>query len=343
MSIMAIRTDGYDSKKFFEFIAAANSIVLTTHVNPDGDAIGSELGLAEYLRTIGKEVHVINHSPTPPNYLPFDQPDPILEQFNESQHDALIREADLFIILDVNDPARIRSLEPYTRVRTKPTIVVDHHLEPKTFATEYFVDTEACSTGEIVFKLIEAGKKILGGLISPKGAAALYTAIMTDTGSFRFPRTDSEVLRICADLLDAGADPVRCYDLVYNSSAPSRLLLLRESLNSFHYYYEDRMALQILTQEQLKKTGAAEEEVDGFVQTPFQIKGVVLSVFLLQLKEGWKISCRSKGDVSAAQLAQSFGGNGHFNAAGARVQASTPPDAMKEQIVYQAGKVLGAL
>lgn len=337
---MTIRTDGYEPTRFISYIQAANSIVLTTHVNPDGDAIGSEIGLAEWLLSLLKEVRVINHSPIPYNYVEFDQPNPIVEQFDAEKHDTILREADLLIVLDVNDPSRVRSVGEYAVNRTKPVIVVDHHLEPKTFATDYFIDIDACSTGELIYKLICSSMPVLGGSISPKGAASIYTAIMTDTGSFKFPRTDSEIFRICAHLLDLGADPVWCYDKVFNSSAPSRLLLQGECLNSLKYYFDGRMAMQTLTQEQLNKTGSLEEDVDGFVQVPFQVRGVALSVFLLQLKQGWKVSFRSKGDVPAAQLAQSFGGGGHFNAAGARIFEDLSLTEITDQIVTRAAAAL---
>jgi phosphoesterase RecJ-like protein len=330
----------FDTKRFIELIRGAKHIALTTHVNPDGDALGAEVGLAEWLLSIGKSVSVINHSPIPYNYTFLDEIQPIIEQFDEAKHDAILKSADLILVLDVNDPARVRSLEPYVSQSASHVAVIDHHLEPKKFAHDYFVDTDACSTGEMIYKLIEASKPALGGAISKKGATALYVAIMTDTGSFRFPRTDSEVFRICADLIDLGADPVYCYDETYNTSPATRLLLIREALNSLNYYYDNRMALQTLTQEQLKKVGAMEEDVDGFVQMPFQVKGIVLSALLLQLKEGWKLSVRSKGEVSAAQVAQAFGGNGHFHAAGARIHEAHEVEEMKNLVIAQGALVL---
>jgi len=218
--------------------------------------------------------------------------------------------------------------------------VIDHHLNPKPFASDYFIDTDACSTGELIVRLIEEARPVLGGAITPKAAAALYVAIMTDTGSFRFPRTTAAIFRMCADLLELGADPVRTYHEVYNTSPPGRLLLIRDALTSLEYHYDNRMALQCILQSDLRAAGAEEEDVDGLVQLPFQVKGIVLSVFLLELKEGWKVSTRSKDDVSAADFAQSFGGNGHFHAAGARVKETYTLEEMKRLIVDNAGKVL---
>ena len=337
----------------FPLIRDNQSFVITSHVNPDGDALGSEIGFAEWLRSIGKKVRVINHSPTPYNYEFLEKPNPVVEQFDAAIHPDVIYAADVVFVLDVNDAERVRSLgrylsrgaavpkgEPIPDPTTKPIIVIDHHLNPKEFAKEYFIDTDATSTGELIVRLIRQAQPTLGGTISQQAAQALYVAIMTDTGSFKFPRTDSGTFRMCADLLDLGADPVRTYDEVFNTSPPGRLLLLRECLNSLEYHFDSRMAFQVIMQSQLATAGAAEEDVDGFVQMPFQVRGIVLSVFLLELKEGWKLSTRSKGDVSAAAFAQTFGGNGHFNAAGARVHVKHDFTEMKRQILANAAQVL---
>jgi bifunctional oligoribonuclease and PAP phosphatase NrnA len=336
---MPIETTKLDYPAFESLIRNSNSFAITTHVNPDGDAIGSEVGLAEWLKSIGKTVHIINHSPTPENYGFIGNGEPVVQQFDEAKHTETLRSVDCILVLDVNDPGRVKSLEPFAREH-KNVAVIDHHLEPKDFAGQYFIDTEACSTGELIYRLYERAQPALGGSISPRGAMALYTAIMTDTGGFKFPRTDAKVFRMCAELLEMGADPVVSYNEVFNSSPASRLLLLRESLNSLEYFYDNRMAVQLLTQDQLKSVGATEEEVDGFVQMPFQVGGIVMSVFILQLREGWKMSVRSKGDVSAAALAQAFGGNGHFHAAGARFYDKYSPKEVKDRVVRLAKDIV---
>ncbi|MDP4200836.1 MAG: DHH family phosphoesterase [Bacteroidota bacterium] len=331
-----------DVASFIRLIREHQSFGITTHVNPDGDALGSEIGLAEWLLSIGKSVRVINHSPTPYNYMFFDEERPIIEQHDPQKHEGIVHGVDVILVLDVNDPERTRSLGKYLTGGTQHVAVIDHHLNPKPFAKEYFLDTDASSTGEMIVRLVRAAQPELGGTISKKAANALYVAIMTDSGSFRFPRTDSELLRMCADLIDLGADPVRTYHEVYNTSPAGRLLLLRDALNSLEYHYDGHMAFQCIMQAQLHAANADEEDVDGFVQMPFQVGGIVLSVFLLELKEGWKISTRSKDPVSAAMFAQSFGGNGHFNAAGARVHGEHTLAEMHERIVANAETVLAA-
>jgi phosphoesterase RecJ-like protein len=329
-----------DFSPIIRLIRERDSFAITTHVNPDGDALGSEIGLAEWLLSIGKMVIILNHSATPYNYTFLDKELPIIDQFDEKKHAAKLKEVDAIFVLDVNDPTRTRSLGPFLQNAPQPVAVIDHHLNPKEFATEYYIDPEACSTGELIMRLIAEAQPMLGGRITPKAAQALYAAIMTDTGSFKFPRTTSDIFRMCADLLDLGADPVSIYNEIYNTSPPGRLELIRDALNSLEYHYDSRMAFQCILQSQILAAKADEEDVDGLVQFPFQVKGIVLSVFLLELKEGWKVSTRSKGDVSAANFAQTFGGNGHFHAAGARVNEAHSLEEMKRAIITNAGKIL---
>ncbi len=329
-----------DFSSIIQLVRTHHRFAITTHVNPDGDALGSEIGLAEWLISIGKTVRIFNHSATPYNYKFLDVENPILEQFDEKKHAAILKAVDVIFVLDVNDPTRTRSLGNFLQNTSQHVVVIDHHLNPKPFATEYYIDVDACSTGELIMRFIAEAQPPLGGTITPKAAIALYAAIMTDTGSFKFPRTTSTIFRLCADLLDLGADPVRIYNEIYNTSPPGRLELVRDALNSLEYHYNGQMAFQCILQSQIVAANTDEEDVDGLVQFPFQVKGIVLSVFLLELKEGWKVSTRSKDDVSAANFAKTFGGNGHFHAAGARVPESRSLEEMKRAIIQNAGIIL---
>jgi phosphoesterase RecJ-like protein len=315
---MAEKIQEFDSNKFIEIIKGLGTIVLTTHLNHDGDSLGSEIGFAEWLISIGKKVRAINHSHIPENYRFLDKENPITEIFDPAKHSDVINNADAFFLLDTNDPLRTKSLAQ-NLVQHKNPILIDHHLEPKDFTKTRFIDTEATSTSEMIYRLITAAQKELGGTISKKGAQALYVGIMTDTGSFRFPRTDSDTFRMAADLIDLGADPITTYNEIYNSAKSSRVLLIGKCLSSLKFFFDDRLATQVVFQNDLKETGSIEEEVDGFVQFPLQVATVEFSIFILELREGWKISFRSKGNKSAAEVAKAFGGNGHFHAAGARI------------------------
>jgi len=325
----------FSTDDFVAVVKNNSSFILTTHVNPDGDALGSEIGLAEWLVSIGKEVRVINHSKTPEQYYFLDPKNSIVEVHDEARHKNDIANADVLMLLDTNDPERSRSLEPYFSTH-KNVVLIDHHLYPKNFAHTEFLDTKATSTGEMIYRLITSAQPALGGSISKKAAQALYVAIMTDTGSFRFPRTTSDTFRMSAELIDLGADPVYAYDRTYNSSKSSRVLLIGRCLATLRFHYEDKVAIQYILQKDLVECNAIEEEVDGFVQFPLQVESVVFSVFLLELKSGWKISFRSKGDYSAAGFAQAFGGNGHFNAAGARVAEQLSLKEMLDKLISTA-------
>lgn len=324
---------------FQNIIRDNTSFVLTTHIKPDGDALGSEMAFAEWLLSLGKQVKIYNHSETPSNYYFLDRNTPIIEVFDAAKHSEIIRSSDVFFLLDTNDPARAKSLEKPLSEHKFP-VLIDHHLHPKDFAKFRFVDTEATSTGEMIYRLITASIPTLGGTISQIAAQALYVAIMTDTGSFRFPRTTSETFRIAADLIDKGADPVVAYDKTYNTTKPSRLLLIGRALSSIEYHFDSRLAIQTITQKDIAESGATEEEVDGFVQSPLQIGSVVFSIFILELAVGWKVSFRSKGDKSAADLSQAFGGNGHFHAAGARLMDAQTLETLKTEIIAAASKQL---
>ncbi|MEP7235912.1 MAG: bifunctional oligoribonuclease/PAP phosphatase NrnA [Ignavibacteriota bacterium] len=329
----------FDTANFISLVKEMKSAALTSHINPDGDSLGSEIGLAEWLLSLGKKVHVFNHSPVPQNYLFLDEEKSILLHFDPTKHEAIIKNSDVMFLLDTNDPLRSKSLAPYISEH-KNSVLIDHHLEPKDFTENRFIDTEATSTSEMVYKLIIAAQKELGGTITAKGAQALYVGIMTDTGSFRFPRTDSETFRICADLIDLGADPVRTFDQTYNSAQPSRVLLIGKCLNSLKFYFDDKLAIQVILQQDLKDAGAFEEEVDGFVQFPLQVATVEFSIFLLELREGWKASFRSKGNRSASEVAKQFGGNGHFHAAGARIFEAKSFDQLQKEILDEVSKQL---
>jgi len=301
-------------------------IVLTTHVNPDGDALGSEIALCAVLRQMGKDVAVLNHSATPSNYLWLD-PAGIITTFVPEQHRDLLLNAELIIILDTNQPDRLRSLEPFVRESRAVKIVIDHHLEPSDFGQHYLIDEESTSTGELIYKLLQA----MDGIeFSAEIATALYTAIMTDTGSFRFPRTDAETHRITAHLLESGADPTRIYVNVYEQWSPNRMRLLGEVLDSMKTAYDGKLAYVVCTQKMFRDTGTTEVETDNFTTYPMSIAGVVIGILFNELKKGVKISFRSKGTIPVNQLAKEVGGNGHLNAAGARLFDVSLQDAVND-------------
>ncbi len=315
-------------------ITAARRIVITTHVNPDGDALGSELAFAAAMRHLGKEPRIINHNSTPDNYTWLD-PDHLIIHFVPETHREMILGADLIVIADTNHPNRLRSIEPFVLQSRAPKLIIDHHLEPHPFGAYYLVDDEATSTGELIYKLFRAMEIPVTSDI----ATQLYTAIMTDTGSFRYPRTDPEIHQIAADLIAHGADPTACYVNVYEQWTTGRMRLMGEVLDSMKTAYEGKLAYVTCTQKMFHDTGTTEVETDNFTTYPMSIRGVVIGILFNELINGVKISFRSKGDIPVNQLAAEFGGGGHFNAAGARLVDISLEEAVRD-VVDRAKKYL---
>jgi phosphoesterase RecJ-like protein len=306
-----------------ELIKRNQNFVITTHVNPDGDAIGSELALYYALRQLSKNVVIINHNSTPDNYQWMD-PDNLILHFIPEHHRDHILNADIIFILDVNQPDRLRSLELFVKQTKALKVVIDHHLEPHTFCDHYLIDDDA------TFK------------IDREIAVALYTAIMTDTGSFRFPRTDTETHNIAAHLLQYGVDPTQIYVNVYESWTCGRMRLLGEALDTMKTIHNGKVAYIMCTQKMFKNTGTTEVETDNFTVYPMSIKGVLVGILFNELHNGVKISFRSKGDVPINELAKEFGGNGHLNAAGARLFDKTLDEIIK-QVIEKVGKYVEGL
>jgi phosphoesterase RecJ-like protein len=298
------------------------TFVLTTHVNPDGDALGSELALCRGLRQLGKTVTVVNHSPTPAHYHWLDPAREIM-RYSAADHGALIESANVVVVLDTNQPDRLRTMEGPVTASKGTRLVIDHHLDPHPFGDHYLIDSDATSTGEIIYRLLGACEGIR---IGPDIAVPLYTAIMTDTGSFRYPRTDAETHRIISDLIECGADPPSIFGSVYETWTPGRMRLLGEALDTLSVSVNGELAHMLTTQEMFARTGTNEIETDTFSTYPMNIRNVKIGILFTELKDGVKISFRSKGLIPVNALAREFNGNGHLNAAGARLHDVKLPD-----------------
>jgi bifunctional oligoribonuclease and PAP phosphatase NrnA len=311
--------------------------VLTTHVNPDGDGLGSELALAGWLLAQGKQVRIVNHSSTPDVYL-FLDPDRQIERYSPDHHDALLRNTGVIVVLDTNHPDRLRSMHDAVVASPAVKVCIDHHLDPAAFADHYLLDDDATSTGEIVYRLLV---RLHGPSLPRFTATALYCAIMTDTGSFRYPRVDPDIHRIVAHLLECGADPVAIYHEVYEQWSPGRFQLLGAMLEGLRTACNGRLVYVTVTQAMLRSTGTSEEDTDTFTVYPMSIRGADAAILFLELNDGLKISFRSRGDIPINALAKEFGGNGHKNAAGARLHEMTLQETV-ERVVAAAGRYLTA-
>lgn len=297
-------------------LSRGNNFILTTHVNPDGDGIGSQIALAEYLRQTGKKAHLLNHSATPDNYA-FLDPGGEIELFSPPQHADIVRACDAVFILDISDWKRLRDLGALIKTLPVPKICIDHHPREGAFADLDLIHPPASSTGEMMYELLTQ----LGGRIEGRLAQALYVAIMTDTGNFRFSNTTAGALRIAAALVAAGVRPHDLYQKIYENQPAQRMKLLAHVLDNLHYEENGRLAWFVVRQEDLSRTGTDIADTEGFADFPRTITGVELSLMFLETKEGKvKISFRSKGNYAVNGLAGLFGGGGHPYAAGALVE-----------------------
>jgi phosphoesterase RecJ-like protein len=308
-----------------EKIDGSTNIILTTHRNPYGDAIGSTLGFYHYLNSIGKNSKIIIKGPLPFNYKFLPESDKI-EIYDDSHFD-LIQNCDLIFVIDLNDVERTGSPAEAIKSSNAFKIVVDHHIEPKAFADLYFVKTEATSAGELIYYLCK--HKNDNGLC-PETASCLYSAIMTDSGSFRFPRTDGTTHRIIADLIDNGADPVELFENIYNIRPKQVVKLLGEAFAGLETI-DDKICILTLCREHFEKANACEEDVEDIVEQSLTIENIKLGILLSESlnKDEIRVSFRSKGDISVRDLAVKFNGGGHKNAAGARFFNQSIEDAKK--------------
>ncbi len=305
-----------DFKKLKTIISENNSFLLTTHVNPDADAIGSEIAFYLVLNKLGKKVKIVNHHPTPYN-LEFLDTDKIIEKFDFEKHKNIFNEADVLVALDFNRSDRMVSMTEGFKKSKKMKICIDHHQGPESFVDHYFIDSDSCATGHILFDFIKQTQIVP---LTYDIAYPIYAAIMTDTGSFRFERTTPEIHKIAAELLEAGVVPGDVYDKIYDQGKFSKIRLLGKALDSIKLYGDDnKISYMLLTQNDFKDISAMESDTDNFVNICLSIEDVVIGLLFLELKEGFKVSFRSKGVIPVNKLAQEFGGGGHINAAGARI------------------------
>ena len=316
-------------KEIAELINKNQEFILTSHVNPDGDSIGSEIALHKYLKKLGKNSRIINFSSTPSNFTFLDK-DNVIEQFEETRHKDAIDKADVIFILDTNEYERVRTMAPYIKASKAKKVVIDHHLGFGDNGFDYYIsDTESPATGEILYRLF---KNIGDNVIDKEIATALYTAIMTDTGSFRFDRTDSETHNITAELLKFDVDPFEIYSEVYNKASIGRLHLLGRFLNNITLVHNNSIAYSTVFQKDFAETDSDEYAIDGFTAHLMSLESVKLGILITETKQGVKISFRSKGEIYCNELAKEFGGGGHQNAAGAFTNGAKAEEILKEVI-----------
>src|SRR5215471_12293443 len=277
------------------------SFVLTSHARPDGDAVGSVLACSEILRAMGKDAQVVLAHGVPRIYRPLPFTDTVIEQT------AINGDYEAAIVLECDSIQRTR-LEGLDQ---KFLISIDHHISGRPFAHVNWIDPAACATGEMVFRLArEAGVPI-----SPEIATCLYTAVLTDTGSFMFQGTNEHTFALARELVLAGADPAFCARNIYFSHSTAKMRLLGAALSNLHR--EGSLAWIWVTREQMDRSEAKEEDCEGLVNYALSIQDVEVAVFFREMPDGrYRVSLRSKGRVNVSKIAEEFGGGGHNCASG---------------------------
>ncbi|MFQ5745928.1 MAG: bifunctional oligoribonuclease/PAP phosphatase NrnA [Gemmatimonadota bacterium] len=292
-------------------LKAESHVVLTTHVNADGDGAGSEAATAHYLARLGVRATIVNPTPFPDAYRFLLDRIEAWTPADEGGRRAL-EEAGLVLVLDTAERSRLGAmLDP---LAGKKVAVLDHHPPgPAPLGDPALLDPSACATGELVYDLITAD----GGEVTRIEAEGLYVAIVTDTGSFRFSNTTPRTHRIAAVLLAAGVDPEAMYARLYGRVTPARVELLRRALGALRTDPELPVSWIALTPEDFRASGAGWEDLEGLVDHARQLAGVQVALLLRGLPDGrTKVSLRSNGPLDVAEIARRFGGGGHEKAAG---------------------------
>jgi phosphoesterase RecJ-like protein len=301
-----------------EYLAEPRHIVITTHPKPDGDAMGSSLGLYAYLLLKGHQVSVITPTdyPTFLDWLP-NNSDVIIYTEKPELSQQLIALADLIFCLDFNSLVRIYDLGTYVRDSKAKKVLIDHHLEPEGFEEYRLWTISACATAQLVYEFIV---NVMGerALLNQAIASCLYTGIMTDTGSFRFRSTTSNVHRIVADLIDYGADNTLIHQMVYDDFSETRLRFLGHCLlNKLEVLNEYNSAIIVITKQELDKYKISTGDTEGIVNYALSITGIRLAILIIERQDIVKLSIRSTGDFPANEICKKyFNGGGHKNAAG---------------------------
>jgi phosphoesterase RecJ-like protein len=291
-----------------QFIKDHDRFVITSHARPDGDAIGSELGLALILEKLGKTAHIFNADPHPRPY----QSLPGIERIEvthkvEGNYDGLF-------VLECNNLERtnLQGLDQYF------VINIEHHPKTEPFGDLNWLDDSAAALGEMIYELAQG----LPVQLTPEIATNLYVAIFTDTGSFQYSNTRAKTFLITGDLVNHGASPSAIAQAVYMTRPYARLQILGMLLNTLQVH-SSRIASITLTQDMLEKTGASANDMEGIVDYPLSMEGIDLAAFFREEANGqYRVSLRSKNNYDVSAVAGHFGGGGHKNAAGLAVEGS---------------------
>lgn len=301
-------------------LLSSNHVLLASHTDPDGDAVGSLIAMGLALNAAGKKITLYNESSIPAIYRFLPSVERII------RHISTTNLFDMAVILDCGNLQRIGTAA--SMVNEIPVIInIDHHVSNNRFGDFQLLDTTACSTTEIIYRLI----KNMAITINKAIAISIYTGILTDTGSFRFSNTNRAAFAICEEMIEKGVNPSEVAQHVYGRYSLGRIKLLNLALNSIEIFHNGKLSIMTITQDMLDETGTQPEDVDGLIHYARRIEDVKLTALIQEKKNGkhnskgprrFHVSLRSDGTIDVAAIATSFGGGGHTGAAGFGVEAT---------------------
>ncbi|HEY0866680.1 MAG TPA: bifunctional oligoribonuclease/PAP phosphatase NrnA [Fimbriimonas sp.] len=307
-------TDRLELARAFSLqLANSKSVLIGTHLNPDGDALGSALAMSFYLDQAGVRNEIVCHHPLPRNLM-------FLPDLGRIREVPVHEEHDLGILLDLDSTERLGDTAPYFAGCEK-IVVIDHHVPHESPGDLRIVDTDAPATAVILFRLLQD----LGATITPEIATCLLTGVVTDTGSFRFRNTTAEALSQAATLLEHGANITLVSEEVFQRKPLASMRLFGHMLEVMRMACDNRIAWSVLTHDDFERTQARDEDTEGFVNEMLFIDSVQIAALMREAKPGkFRCSLRSRGELDVAEVARSFGGGGHRNAAGCTLDMPAP-------------------
>ena len=301
--------------KIEQIISENEKIFISTHINPDGDSLGSAFAMYHYLKKIGKDCRIINHSEVPLVYSFLNEKE-IFNEIND-ENIAFIKNADLGIILDIGDFYRLGEVANIIEGTTIETINIDHHpLTENNFFTHNFINLDASSVGEILYSYFSS----LGSdTIDKEMMLGIYSAVLTDTGSFRFSNTNQLSHEIAVDAIKMGINISEIYQNIYENSSVSRIKLLGNVIQKLNFDCNGELLWFSLNNDMIKEVDGTNQDFDGFTDFFRGIQGVEIALMLYDLKGKVRLSFRSKGKYKVNNVAKKMGGGGHPFAAAALV------------------------
>ncbi|MBN1816847.1 MAG: bifunctional oligoribonuclease/PAP phosphatase NrnA [Sedimentisphaerales bacterium] len=333
-----------DFQQAIQLIERARHILMTCHTRPDGDAVGSMRAMMDVLTGLGKTVQPLLLSPLAPWYeFLFDERLPVLTDdiSLEQLHNGRLEACDLVLIIDTNSYVQLPEFDRWLRETHKKVLVVDHHVTGDNLGDVQLIDTAAAAAGEIVLDLIRHA----GWPMTTSIAEALFVALSTDSGWFKFANADARLYRNAAELIEAGADPAAIYQKLYQNFSPARMQLMVRMLQSMELHGGGRVAIQHILRRDFDQTGATGRDTENLIDECQRIGSVEVAVLFVELGQdqsrghsGFRCSLRSKGHVDVRAIAQRYGGGGHTMASGVNMEGDLDRvkqiilDAISEQL-----------